>query len=329
MNETNQEAYMKRLYYNPKTSAYLSGETSLFHAMRKKFPTIKREKIAKFLMKQKIYNLFTEKNKRKRKLYTKYVTSKPFQSMSCDLFFGKGHKNIFLMCADDFTNYRLGQFVGHRKTAKATTNAMAKILTAIPKKMHVNTIRTDYGSEYAGFEKFLKDKDIKYVPLKSYFKAYNAEKMIRDVRQVLKRYSQKYNKKVSPKIIKTIIRSLNNRHNRIMKMSSIDALNVENYGKVFERKFGSYIKAKRDNVNIKEMAKYRRGDKVRVLAYRNIIEERSQLSKKPTRYSTTIFRVFKPIPETYPIQYFLIDENSGQFINKRFLESHLIPIDEK
>ena len=114
---------------------------------------------------------------------------------------------------------------------------------------------------------------------------------------------------------------MNKKHNRIIKMTPIEAAKIENAGIVFQRRFGDYIKEKSKNYE----GKFAIGTKVRVIAFKNASEQ-SNPFKKDTRYSTSVFTIYKKVSESFPVQYLLEDEQAN-LISRPFLERHLIKID--
>ena len=310
--------YMNYIYHRPGSSAYLSGETALFNAMKLKFPAIKISEVRNFLAKLDYYNVLSEKNKNMPKVHPKFITTTPFQSISCDLGFFKKNKNIILFCQDDFSGFKMAQFIGHKKNAKSSANAMRKILSKLPTKPA--QIRTDQGGEFANFKKI--DKNIKHVSLNSFQKAYNAEKLIGEFRKLYRRYQEYTGRKDVQKILPKLINSMNKKKSRITKMAPIEAIKIENAGKVFKNKFSKNYMQRSYNT-FPQNTKYKKGDKVRVLDFRNATEEKSNFDKKKKRYSSAVFTIKEVLPATSPQQY-LIEDSYGKIINRRFIDRHLI-----
>ena len=223
------------------------------------------------------------------------------------------------MCVDDHSSYKLAQFVGHKKNAKTVLNAMQKLLKRVPGK--VGQVRTDKGGEFASFKKFLNKEQIQYVPLDSYQKAYAAEKFIGDFRKLYRKYQAYSGKKDLHKIMQPLINSMNKKYSRITKMTPIEATNISRSGEVFKNKYGHYYQKRITNAF--PDPKYKEGDHVRTINFKNAGEEHSKLDKNKQKFSTSVFRIYKVLPETYPQQYLLIDQED-KVINRRFIDRHLI-----
>jgi len=310
---------MNFIYHNRGNPAYLSGETTLYREVKKRFPTTKIEEVRRFLSTLAHYNIHSEKNQTKKKIHPKFYTTAPFQSLSCDLAFFKGNKNIWLMCIDDHSNYKLAQFIGQKKTAKSVQNALEKLLKRIPSS--VGQIRTDLGGEFSKLKGFLKEKNISYVGLDSYQKAYNAEKFIGDFRKIYRRYKTYTKHKDLHKIMPSIVNSMNKKYSRVLKMTPLEATNPLKSGLVFHNKYGNHFENKQ--FNSFPNSKYKVGDRVRIKDFRNAAEEKSTMVKKERNYSQTVFIVHSVIPDTWPQQYIIADED-GRVIRRRFIDRHLI-----
>lgn len=105
--------YLSFIYHTKGHPAYLSGSSELFRQAKRKFPSITFKTIEKFLQKQKAYNLHTEKGKHQKKLHPKFITTSPFQSISCDLAFFAKNKLVYLMCIDGPMFYHLDALPDH------------------------------------------------------------------------------------------------------------------------------------------------------------------------------------------------------------------------
>lgn len=319
MNVTN---YLKLIYNQPGHPAFMSGAPTLLREVRKKYPLTSLQAVQKFLKTRLEYNLHTERNKRKKKVHPKFITTSPYQSVSCDLAFFAKNKLIYLMCIDDHSGMKYAQYVGNRKTASSTLRAMQKILKRMP--VRPARIRIDRGTEFAALRTYLSKEKIALTHLDTYQKAYNAEAFIGQLRKLFRRYKTKTNRQDIRPAIQSLVNSMNKKYNRVIKMSPEEAANPANAGIVFKRRFLSHL---RHRFEMPE-PKYREGTRVRILNFKNAAEEKSTLTKHQQRYSSTVFTVYKALQDTYPQQY-LLSDSEGNIISRRFLERHLIDIDEQ
>lgn len=318
----NVNQYLNLIYNKPGHPAYLGGESILLREGRRKFGTsLSRQQVVSFLKQKPEYNIHTDRNKRTPKHHPKFVTTAPLQSISCDLAFFAKNKLIYLLCIDDHSGMKFAHFVGNRKTASSTLGAFKKIIAQMPHKP--GRVRIDRGTEFVGLKKFLKDNKIQLSHLDTYQKAYNAEKFIGELRKIFKRYKTKTERKDIRPIIQNIISTMNKKYNRVIKMSPRQAFDPKNSGLVFEKRFLQHLNKKLTM----PPPKYKVGDTVRVINFKNAAEEKSLL-KPMQRYSSTIFRIYKALEETYPQQYLLMDENE-KIISRPFLERHIIDVDER
>ena len=315
----NRDQYLKYIYHKQGNPAYLGGENALLREAKKKFPTLKRSDVVKFLSELPYYNVNSEKNKKIKKEHPKFLTTTPFQSMSCDLAFFSKNKNIWLMCVDDHSSYKISQYVGHKKHSKTVKNALEKLLKRLPRKP--GQIRTDKGGEFAGFKNFLNKNEIQYVPLDSYQKAYAAEKFIGDFRKLFRKYQSYTGKKDLHKIMQPLVSTMNRKYNRVTKMTPLEATQMSRAGEVFHNKYGSAYSKMVENSFPK--AKYKEGNKVRTINFKNAAEEGLPMNKSRQKFSSSVFTVYKVLPETHPQQYLLTDEQNN-LIGRRFIDRHLI-----
>jgi hypothetical protein len=324
------DTYLKKIYYNPKSTSWLAGSTTLFRQAKKKFPNVKLKQIENFLQKQLTNNVFSERNVRAQQIHPKFVSTKPFNDVQADLAFFKHHHNVFCVAIDLFSGFKLAVYMGHSKSSSNTSRAVERLLDSIPGNYVPSRLSTDKGREWQGLASMLAKRNIKHIYLNSFLKANQAEMAIRQIRQLFKKYNFKYGKKMTPKVMQNIISILNRRHNRSLGMSAIEAIQPLNVARVFERKYGAYLKARNDNAYLGDKPKYKKNQLVRILAYKSIVDKVNPMQKGKLRYSAgKRFRIYKPISSTYPIHYLLYDEITKALINKRFPESHLISISEQ
>lgn len=320
----NPEQYMNLIYHKRGNPAFMSGETALYRETKKKFPKVIRKDVVKFLKKLQSYNLHTEAPKKVNKVHPKFITTTPFQSVSCDLAFFAKNKLVYLMCIDDHSGLKFSEFAGNRKTANSTKRALEKIFSRMP-RMPMR-LRVDKGREFSSLKSFLASKKIAFSQLDSYQKAYNAEAFIGQLRKIYRRYQTYSGKKDIRPIIQSIVTSMNKKRNRVTGLTPIEASKMQNAGQVFEKRFSKHLEKMRENYDVSKIAKFPLNSKVRVISYRNASEEKSLLKKGP-RYSSTIFTVYKQVNGSFPIQYMLKDDK-GVVINRRFIERHLVSVNE-
>lgn len=315
----NLKTYLNLIYNHPGHAAFISGAPTLLREAKRKFPGAKLKQIEDFLKTKLEYNLHSERNKKLQKTHPKFYTTSPFQSISCDLaFFSKNHL-IYLMCVDDHSGMKYAQYVGNKKTAESTSRAFAEILKKMPTTPA--RVRIDRGTEFAKLDKMFKDRKIAISHLDTYQKAYNAEKFIGELRRIFRCYKTKTGRQDIRPIIQKIVSSMNNKYNRVTKMTPLQAMKQQNAGLVFERRYLHHLQQGLSMPN----PKYKAGDHVRCIIFKNAAEEKSSLSKRVGRYSSTVFSIYKAVPETYPQQYLLQDEQ-GNIISRRFMERHLIDV---
>ena len=314
---------LNKLYNNPGTGTWHAGETTLLAAAKEIDPTIKRENVVDFLKQQKVYQLTNETNRTKVKEYPKAVATRPNALVHCDLAFWSKNNIVFLICRDIFSSMTYAQFMGKGKDAKRTLNAFQKIESRV-KGGPIFHVAFDQGKEFTMVADYMKEKGAQATKLSSWQHAFAAEAAIKDIRQLYRKYKAKHDgkgdiRKLMPKIISTI----NNRPSRITGLKPSDAVKLENWGTVWEKKFFPYvIKAKL--ANIEKRAKYKPGDTVKILNLKSASDKQGM--KKPlTKYSTTNFTINSIKPTSYPISY-TISDPQGRIINRSYYERHLFKV---
>jgi len=306
---------LDRLYTQRASKSYLASSDQLLRAAQEKDPSITRKEVQKFLDSRESYQMTNEQNKRAPQLYPKMVTTAPYQEMHCDLAFWSRNAFVYLICRDLFSGMTHAQYMGNRKDAARTLRAFQKIEKEI--KFPLLSVAYDSGTEFQQVSKYLRDKHRRAKQLKSFQHAYAAEKAISDIRKLYRRYKVATGRSDIRKSIGDFVKTINKRHNRVTKMSALDALKVENFGKVFSRRYGRYL----TRLHKGSKAKFQPGDRVRILNFVSA-SEKSKIIKPPTRFSSSIFTVYKRVPHSHPPSYIVVDDQQRE-INRPIYERNL------
>lgn len=254
----------------------------------------------------------------RRNIHPKFLATSPEFIWHCDLAFsGPKAKIVHLICRDLFSGYIRGTYLGSRKTAKATLSAFKRMTEKVSPQM----VSVDKGTEYAKLGRYLKSKGIKYTPLSSYQHAYGAEFSISKIRGLQRRMQTEGASKDLRKNLKDILNTLNNRPS-YTGFTPKEGLKQENAGKIFQARYGKYLDKVREQFDVKEKARFKIGQKVRILNYQSASQEKTAFKRAQTRFSTVTFYI-KEIKNTYPITYLITDE-FGIEISTLVPENHLI-----
>lgn len=318
---TERLSLLRKLYYEKGSPSYLSGANKLYNEAKKIDSLISHKDVNAFLTRQRVYQLHAQSGKRPV-LFPKILASAPWQLMQCDLAFFNKNSQIFLIGTDIFSGYTLAIFLGRKKTAKATANALLRMIKQIPGNPKIGCVSTDNGTEFAKWGKILKNLNIEYKTLKTFQKAAAAENRIGQIRALYRKYQSLTGKKDMKSIMPYIIKTINKRLSRVIQMSPLDALKLENQGLVFKRRYKKYLD-KIDSEKFQMKHEFNIGQKVRVINYKNMSEMTTALKKPLTRFSSTIFTIYKRNEHQFPVTYKIIDEN-GIFIDKSIPAKFLI-----
>ena len=144
-NMSEQDALLKRLYYNLRKAGSFAGLNSLYSSAKRLNPNIKKEYVARWLQNQNIYL----RHKRDRKprgrsnQYSKWLVTNKNLSFSCDTGYIPHSKlSYLLVCRDSFTNKLLAAPQRGLK-AETTKRNFQKLITDQNDSIYPHTIYTD------------------------------------------------------------------------------------------------------------------------------------------------------------------------------------------
>lgn len=309
---------LHNLYSTPGSATFLASPELVFKRAKELDQSITLNQVREFIKKKISYQL-TNESGRSQRGHPKFITTHPYQEVHCDIGFWNKNAFKYLICRDLFTGTTHSKFLGNKKDAKRTLNAFKKIEEEA--KFPIISVAFDRGTEFMEVIKYMRNKGSKAKQLQSYQHAFAAEKAISDIRKLFRKYKIESGKKDIRKIMQKLVSSINKRTNRVTGMSSLDAQLVENFGKVFERRYKKYLQ-KIESIDTIE--KFQPGQRVRISSLGSA-SSKSSFKKPETKFSSTIFTVYKRVPNSFPPSYILQDEN-GTFIDKPFYQRHLYPV---
>jgi IS30 family transposase len=183
---------IEEVYTDPSNPAGYSGFESLFNQVHKKYPTINKKDVKKYLEANRTYTLFKPrrlKYKRSKFVPAGYLVQVhadlgDFQSLSRT---NRGHK--FLLCVVDVLSRRVFTAPLKSKKSKEVINGFKNVFNQmdyLPQEIFV-----DLGLEFDNklFKQFLEEKGVNRLEARSSItKAAVAERMIRTIKSRLYRY---------------------------------------------------------------------------------------------------------------------------------------------
>lgn len=309
---------MHSLYSTPGSATYLASPQALYLKAKQLDPSLTLEKTKQFVHGKLSYQL-TNESGRSDNRHPKLVVSHPYQEIHCDIGFWSKNAFAYLICRDLFSGMTHAKFLGNRKDAKRTLNAYKKIEQEV--KFPVLSVAFDRGKEFMDVIKYMKGKHRKAKQLQSYQHAFAAEKAISDIRKLFRKYKIHTGKNDIRKIMPKLVSSINKRRNRVIGMNAHEAQMTKNYGKVFEARFKKYLNNLISS-DLKEDLQV--GEKVRISSIASA-SAKSSFKKPETKFSSSIFTVYKRVENSFPPSYIVQDED-GIIIDRSFYRRHLYKI---
>jgi len=271
---------LKDIYYDTKKGF---GNVNALYDVVKKYG-YKRREVKEFLEKQTVYQRHYEQ---KRKKFNNIISFGVDHNQQADLMDMRKYKTVkgnggmawVLVVIDVYSRYAWAEPLKN-KTAAQVLKAYQRIGT-IPKNINL-----DDGREFKGvFKKYLENNDVKMWvsdPTTSNKNAI-AERFIRTMRNLIKKYFSYSGKFVWVKALPDLVYNYNNRQHSTLKAKPIN---------IYEGRQGNEVQ------QLDHFEEFKKGDKVRVLRKNKAFDKKSM---KP-KWSRKIYTIVKRSRQSYIIK---------------------------
>ncbi len=307
-----EEAYLKRVYYNPQHPAGFGGVESIYNATKKDGVRLSRKVIKEWLSKQPTYTLHKPSYKHFER--NKVMVNGIDQQWQADLVdmsslseYNKGVRYL-LTCIDVLSKYAWAVPLKN-KSGLAIIAAFKEILTS-GRKPHL--LQTDKGTEFINksFQKLLKKENIHFFTTQNETKASVVERFNRTLKTKMWKYFTANNTHIYLKVLPKLLSAYNHSYHRSIKTTPA-SVTVHNADEVWRTLYGSDVRP-----TSRTKFKFKVGDTVRI-----------SMTTRPFRkgylpkWTTELFTVSAQIPRHPPV-YRLKDYNN-ELIEGTFYEQEL------
>lgn len=302
MEQRTVDRLLTRIYYNLESGASFAGLNTLWQTAKKYHTAITKSEVRKWLENQMLHNRFRRPRKPRGKAWhhTKYVTTAPMMSFSCDTALFRHSKLPYaLVCKDTFSSKTYASMQRNLKS-NTTVRNIKRMIDNQNKGRWPVTIYTDKGNEW----RKLNTLPVVHKTTHGRFQKANlAEQAIKMIRTKLERYStlRGTNADLS-KVLPKIVTSLNNTLNSRTGLTPIQAERPENAGLVFRRKYANYL------ATATKPPEFNVGQFIRILLpdrYNNFAK------KSKPGFSEEVFQVVR-VRNTVPHTYIVEDSTNRQ-----------------
>ena len=305
------EAYLKKIFYNPKHPAAFGGVEAIYRAAQKDRVNINRQRIKEWLSKQPTYTL--HKPIRKRFKRNRVMVNGIDQQWQADLVdmtslseYNGGYKYI-LTCIDVLSKYAWAVPLKN-KTGLTLIDAFKQILKN-GRKPHL--LQTDKGTEFLNrnFQNLLKREKIRFFTTQNETKASVVERFNRTLKTKMWKYFTATNTHAYLKALPKLLSAYNHSYHRSIKTTPA-SVTIHNAYDVWQTLYGSHVGV------IQTKFKFKVGDTVRI-----------SMTTRPFRkgylpsWTTELFTVSARIPR-YPPVYKLKDYDCEE-LDGTFYEQEL------
>lgn len=305
---------LKNLWSNPASKFAFSGVTKIkqLYGDEKKVSEIQNE-----LSENRTYT--RHKEAKKIKNFNPFFVYNINEMWQIDLMYlpdlskyNEGYK--YLLCLLEVFTRKLYIKILKEKTSRVVTDGFNEIQQKInnfPKK-----IVCDMGGEFkcALFEKYCRENKIKLIFTTNDTKASHVERAQRSFQAILYRILEEHQTKKYLEHLETVLIIYNNRINRITGYSPNNAMKKENHSDV-RKNLEKYYNSR---ILLRKKAKYKIGDKVRIL------EKRKNFSKGYHPYfSEEVFKIKKVLINLPQPRYIIVSFDDKEEILGSFYEREL------
>ena len=316
---------LEKLYYTPSHYAGYSAVDNLSRAAK---PNFTRNDVIEWLKSQDAYTLHRPVRRKFPRLHYNVTNIDDlWEADLIDLRNLKSYNNgySYLLIIIDVLSKFVWVEALRDKTASCVTKAFQRVLSRNRDRRPVY-LQTDKGKEFIAraVQKFLKEKDIRFrVTRNPDVKAGVVERFNRTLKERMWRYFTHKNTRRYIDVLQDIVRAYNHTYHTSIKMQPA-AVTREN-ARIARENINQRWKLdeeKKNNRNVKQKAKYKAGDLVRISRAKVVFEKGYE-----AKWSEEIFRIRRILKWRKPLVYELSDLE-GEDIDGIFYEQELIPVNK-
>ena len=314
------EQELRAVYYDP-SSGYRSAE-KLYKKLKENSVKISRKDVREWLKFQNTYTRF--KRKIKPRKYLKTFVKNLADQLQLDLVdmqkYGQKNKgnNWILTGVEILSRYAFAVPV-YRKNTESMTRSVDILLEKFKERFgkYPTVIQFDEGKEFynVGVKTLLKDHDVEYFSSRSEKKAAIVERFNRTLKMMMWKYFYAENTENWFDVLDKLVENYNNTVHETIHMKPKD-VTEKNENEVWITLYGS-------NFGGLPLPKFRVGDTIRVIEYKNVFAKGYKANFLEEIYEVT--KVIRGDPNVYELK----DPEYGEPIFGKFYEEELSAVSKR
>ncbi len=309
--------HLKDLYYDPHSTIAYSNANYIYNFLKEdKEYNYSLKDIKTFLRNQDVHTTHSEKRLNKR-FARVYANKDKYQYDVDTAFYKEGNSKFskFVIFVDVFSRYTHAEPINNLK-ADNIVQAFKKGFKRMGKPLKV---RSDRGREYINrtLKSFLEEENVEIFPANIPHKANYAEAHIKQLKKLLTKLSETRAEKDWTKVLHDALLIMNNRKNRSINMSPIEARKQKNQYKVLHHLNKSALLQQGEPIS--EFA-IEVNSPVRVRTTKGAFSK----SHEPSFSEEIFFTVARKLKDN--IEYYFLKSEDGELIDGAFTLGELLPI---
>lgn len=321
MVNSQQNKYLKDIYFNPKNPASFSGLDKVWKIIRGD-KVVTRSELKDWLLEQDIYTSFRPVNRKIKRPKTISI-ERDFIWGSDVAYMQRFEKNnkgfgYFVVFIDLFTRYA---WVYPLKTLRGVE--MVQTLKKVFAIEKCKTLFTDSGTEYLNrsVSTYLKSIDVKHYNSKTDKKVAHAERLIKQLKRKIFQYMDEKNTYTWTSVLPDVVSAYNKSVHRIIKMTPTEARTADQYTLWSNQYFTKpKITKKISKPKTTNAYKFQEGDRVKLLAEKKPFDR-----EYDQRYTTEVFTITARHTRG-SIPFYIIKDELNDPIIGRFYEQELLKV---
>ena len=304
---------LRDLYYNLKNPSSFKGVETIFNVAKLINKSIKRKEVKAWLHRRKPYttHLPIKINFKRNPIVSKTINHIWMADlMEVKHFKENDNYKYILVIVDNLSKKTYCEPIKNKK-AETVKKAFLKIFNESGTKPMI--LVTDAGAEFTNpsLKRYIKWRKIKHQTVRDRTKAWNAERMIRTIKELIEEYTDSRNSKRFIDDFQQFISNINNSIHSRTKFKPND-VNTDNEREVFRNLYKMRTAG--------EKAKYKIGDRVRVVLARGKFDKGHEKN-----YSDEIFKIHK-IYQLFPYFKYRLRDKEGVLIRGSYYSKEIVKV---